>query len=170
KTVHSVYRALKNYHMTAALVTVMPTQRGEDQVVELQSLRTALEAMLPTGDPLPAAIILRTGKDDRQHKNWSNTNPPYLEDVAAAWLAKMGVDHLLLDLPSVDREVDDGALLAHKAFWQLPGSPRMHATITELIQVPQEAKDALYWLNLQVSPFVNDAAPSRPLIFPIEPM
>lgn len=29
-------------------------------------------------------------------------------------------------------------------------------------------KDGLYLLNLQVAPFENDAAPSRPLIFPLK--
>jgi arylformamidase len=34
--------------------------------------------------------------------------------------------------------------------------------------VPDEAHDGYYLLNLQLVPFSGDAAPSRPLIFPVE--
>jgi hypothetical protein len=44
----------------------------------------------------------------------------------------------------------------------------MDCTITELAFVPDDVKDGLYLLNLQVAPFDNDAAPSRPLLFRLE--
>jgi hypothetical protein len=44
---------------------------------------------------------------------------------------------------------------------------RPRATITELIYVPAEVNDGLYLLNLQVAPFVADAAPSRPVLYPL---
>ncbi len=76
-----------------------------------------------------------------------------------------GIKHLLIDQPSVDKEEDGGALAAHKAFWNIPKNPELHATITELIFVPDEVEDGLYLLNLQVAPMENDAAPSRPVLF-----
>ena len=48
---------------------------------------------------------------------YSNTNPPYLLDAAANYLKEKGIKHLLIDLPSVDKEKDNGKLLAHNAFW-----------------------------------------------------
>ncbi len=71
-------------------------------------------------------------------------------------------------MPSVDKEKDDGALLAHKAFWNYPEKPRLNATITELIYVRNKVKDGSYILNLQVANFNNDAAPSRPVLYEIE--
>ena len=52
----------------------------------------------------------------------------------------------LVDLPSVDREVDGGRLEAHHAFWGLPDNPRHHCTITELVYVPSNAPDGMYLL------------------------
>jgi arylformamidase len=37
-------------------------------------------------------------------------------------LRSIGVRHLLVDLPSVDREEDGGVLAAHHAFWDFPAS------------------------------------------------
>ena len=76
-----------------------------------------------------------------------------------------GVQHLLIDLPSVDREEDGGELAAHHLFWNVPSNPNFQKTITEFIYVPNEIVDGRYILNLQVSNFANDAAPSRPMLF-----
>jgi hypothetical protein len=80
-------------------------------------------------------------------------------------LVDHGINHLLIDLPSIDPEVDGGALAAHRALWAEGGD---HRTITELIRVPEALPDGLYLLNLQVAPFENDAAPSRPVVFVLE--
>src|SRR5699024_871609 len=101
---------------------------------------------------------------DKLSKNHSHTNWPYLSQEAAIYLRDCGIDHLLIDLPSVDKEKDQGKLMAHKAFWDYPNAPRYHATITELIYVPDDVKDGEYLLNLQVAPFHNDASPSRPVL------
>ena len=89
------------------------------------------------------------------------------EPAALAWLADCGYTHLLTDLPSVDREEDGGALSAHHAWWNYPQNPRTNASITELIVVPTAAADGLYLLNLSFAPIESDAAPSRPVIYPL---
>ena len=113
------------------------------------------------------ALIIRTKPND--HSKWtrqySGTNFPYLTVGAMQRIVDAGVKHLLIDLPSVDREEDRGALAAHHLFWNVPASPNFQKTITELIYVPNEVADGTYVLNLQVSNFANDAAPSRPMIF-----
>lgn len=161
-TVHSIDRAVDSYHVLAQVISVNPTQLDNgDEVIYWEQIAEAVQNS-------PAeAVILRTSSEDRRNMNWSNTNPPYLDSQAAAELAKHNILHLLLDLPSVDRESDEGKLKAHKAFWNIPENTRMNATITELIHVPTEVEDGLYLLNLQISPFVNDAAPSRPVIYPL---
>jgi hypothetical protein len=43
----------------------------------------------------------------------------------------------------------------------------MDATITEFIYVPNAVEDGEYFLNLQIAPFENDAAPSKPILYKI---
>ncbi|MDP4818735.1 MAG: cyclase family protein [Flavobacteriales bacterium] len=116
------------------------------------------------------ALIIRTKPNDHSKTNrqYSGTNFPYLTIGAMQRIVDAGVQHLLVDLPSVDREEDGGALAAHHLFWNVPAEPNFQKTITELIYVPNEISDGNYILNLQVSNFANDAAPSRPMLFDLE--
>ena len=147
--------------MPARLVTLEPMEVDGGHAIRARQLREALQG------EVCEAVILRTqaSQPGLYSRCWTGSTPPYLEGEAAAWLAGQGVRHLLLDLPSVDPEHDGGALAAHKAFWGLPDHPRHGATITELIAVPDTAKDGLYLLNLQTAALENDASPSRPLLF-----
>jgi kynurenine formamidase len=113
------------------------------------------------------ALIIRTKPNDHSKctRQYSGTNFPYLTIGAMQRIVDAGVQHLLIDLPSVDREEDGGALAAHHLFWNVPAEPNFQKTITELIYVPNEISDGNYILNLQVSNFANDAAPSRPMLF-----
>ena len=72
---------------------------------------------------------------------------------------------MLVDLPSVDPEVDAGKLSAHHAFWNYPDSPRKHATITEMVYVPDSMEDGNYILNLQIASLQTDASPSKPVLY-----
>ena len=112
-------------------------------------------------------LIIRTKPNDHSkvQRQYSGTNFPYLTLSAMQRIVDAGVQHLLIDLPSVDREEDGGALAAHHLFWNVPAEPNFQKTITELIYVPNEISDGDYILNLQVSNFANDAAPSRPMLF-----
>jgi kynurenine formamidase len=98
---------------------------------------------------------------------YSHTNPTYLMEEAAVFLREKGIKHLLIDLPSVDKEKDDGKLLSHHAFWNTAGTLRLDATITEFIYVPNTIKDGLYFLNLMVAAIENDASPSKPVLYEI---
>lgn len=163
--VHPVGDMLKRYFFTAQLISVRPQERrapGErtDQVITLEQLRNAVN------ERPSEAIILRTlPLSDNTNRDWSGTNPAYLESTAAAWLRSIGVKHLLLDLPSVDRERDEGKLAAHHAFWGYPRSTDLNRTITEMIYVPDHVRDGEFLLELQVPHFINDAAPSRPVLY-----
>ncbi len=154
------------YHFTAQLVTLWPQRRPDGERV----LRRAQIEEVFDSDFRPEAFVLRTmpNGDFKRHTNWSGTNPPWLEHEAAAFLAERNVQHLLLDLPSVDREEDGGKLLAHRAFWRYPEATRHRATITELIYVPEAVPDGRYLLDLQVPPIALDAVPSRPVLYPLQ--
>lgn len=166
KTIYSVNQHLREFYFVAELVTVVPNSVGEDLVIEKSQLQQAL------AQPLPKAVIIRTlpNEKNKLQRNYSHTNPAYLSEDGAEWLREMGVEHLLIDLPSVDREVDGGALKSHKAFWNYPHENRLHCTITEFVFVPNEVKDGTYFMNLQVAPLENDASPSRPILHEMKPI
>jgi len=135
-------------------------KRG-DEVITKSQLKKAFK------DEFEEAVVIRTlpNTDEKLSKNYSNTNPPYFEPEALDFLRQKGVKHLLTDLPSVDREVDGGKLLAHHAYWKSGRPSDKGCTITEFVFVPNEIKDGLYLLNLQIAPFENDAAPSKPILY-----
>ena len=166
--------------LKAALITVDPVKAsnatdtyrpnfGEtDRIVTGQGIAKALDA-IDVGQV--DAIVLRT--DDRLYNFNSGPETPFLSVEAMQAIVKSGVDHLLLDLPSVDRLDDDGHLTAHHIFWNVPEHESvatkeswLHKTITEMVTVDAALKDGFYLLNLQCAPLVSDAAPSRAVIFP----
>jgi len=120
-------------------------------------------------EPLPPSFIIRTlpNSVEKKSKNWANSNPPFLDVDFTNKLVERGVEHLLIDLPSVDKEKDGGGLKSHRAFFGVDSGPRRSATITEFVFIPDSLLDGLYALNLQVAPFDLDASPSRPVIYPL---
>jgi len=154
-----VVRSIGSSHYLAKLISVELKKEAEDWVVSEESLAGL--------DLNVEALIIRTKPNNHSKTNrqYSGTNFPYLTIGAMQRIVDAGVQHLLIDLPSVDREEDGGALAAHHLFWNVPSEPNFQKTITELIYVPNEIADGSYVLNLQVSNFANDAAPSRPMLF-----
>lgn len=171
---YSINQSLKQFFFLAELISVVPEIQGEDLVLTLDSISTALDVTLKLGAPREA-IIIRTLPNFKIKKSlkYSNTNPPYLDEDAARYIRESGIKHLLIDLPSVDKEKDDGKLLAHKAFWNvkdvnnLNADARLDCTITEMIYVANNVLDGSYLLNLQIVSFENDASPSKPILYSI---
>jgi arylformamidase len=102
----------------------------------------------------------------------SNSDAPYFHFEVGSKLAELGIEHWLVDLPSVDREEDGGALACHRSFWKVgpkESKPnpdtRIHATISELLHIPSEVVDGRWHLQMNVSAMENDAAPCRPVVF-----
>jgi len=159
--IHSVNDIARFIFCPAQLITILPELKGNDRVITraLLDRQGALDNV--------EALIVRTSPHDSQfiHRNFSGSNFPYFDELAMRRIVELGVKHLLVDQPSVDKEEDGGKLIAHRVFWE--GSERNNCTITELIQVNPEIKDGLYALNLQVAPIENDASPSRPVLFPL---
>ena len=166
KEVYTINRQLQNFHHIARLVSIYPERQDNgDRVI----MRNQLAEVLRSGEA--SAVVIRTLPNDdyKRSTNYSGANPPYLHHKAATLLAEYGIQHLLLDLPSVDREEDGGELLAHKAFWQYPRAPRSEATITELVYVENYIADGLYLLNLQIASFEIDVSPSKPVLYRLMP-
>jgi arylformamidase len=159
--------------LKALLISVTPTRR--ESLGACMAWEEVLEAIQRAGGiEGHQALVVRTlpNAPSKREVNYSNGDAPYFDAAVGRELAVLGIDHWVVDLPSVDREEDGGALACHRAFWGLspnattPGpEARSHATITELVYVPQGAKDGTWSLSLQVSPLANDAAPSRPVLY-----
>jgi kynurenine formamidase len=194
---YSINQSLKQFFFFARLITIEPEEIGDDLVITKsqveKAMRTSTSLSMTNAkaslngtnaspdnyrdslDITTKALIIRTIPNEKEKKSrkYSNTNPPYLSEEAAIFIRESEIQHLLIDLPSVDKEHDEGKLLAHKAFWKVldtlnlnPGA-RLNATITEMIFVPDEIEDGNYILNLQIASFENDASPSKPLLFKI---
>ncbi len=166
---YSINQCLKQFFFQAELISIEPESLKEDLVITKSLIEKALQGKSPE------AIIIRTipNNDFKKNKNYSHSNPPYIEEKAAIYIRNLGIQHLLIDLPSVDREEDEGKLLAHKAFWNvkdvtiLNKDARLDCTITEMIFVSDEIEDGSYILNLQIASFENDASPSKPILYKI---
>jgi len=161
--VHSINKNLKYFIFLAEVVTIAPLFHNGDFIIGVKQLRRALR------NKKRDAIVIRTlpNLEEKKSMRYSNTNPTYLSEKAAIYLKEKGIKHLLIDLPSVEKEKDDGKLLSHNAFWNTDGELRMDATITEFIYVPNEVEDGEYLLNLMIAPFENDATPSKPVLYEI---
>ena len=166
---YSINQCLQQFFFTAELISIEPESINNDLIITKQQIEKALNGKVTQ------AIIIRTlpNSGSKKHKNYSNTNPPYLAEKAATYIREIGIQHLLIDLPSVDREEDEGKLLAHKAFWnvknvnELNNDARLNCTITEMIFVEDTIQDRSYILNLQIASFENDASPSKPVLYAI---
>ena len=156
----SINDVLKTYFFEAQLVTIEP-EGIENKIITLNQIK---EINLHEG---VKALVIRTlpNKAEKLTANYTNTNPPFLDVKIANYLINLGVEHLLVDLPSVDQERDEGELAFHHAFWDVPLQPNVTRTITEFIYVPDDVRDGNYILELQVSPMKNDASPSRPILY-----
>jgi len=171
KEIYSINKTLSKFHFMALVISIEPeictkkegTRTVGDKIISLDQIKSAL------GNHKPEAIVIRTtpNTEEKLTRQYSNSNPAYLCHKAAAYITENEIDHLLIDLPSVDKEVDKGELLSHKAFWKYPENTQFHKTITEFVFVPNEVADGEYLLNLQIAPFENDASPSKPTLYKV---
>ncbi len=141
--------------------------------------RTILQNSLANFDvkkTKPAALIIRTlpnAVEKCSRAYTAENSPPFLTVEAMKLVNEIGVRHLLVDFPSVDRMYDDGLLTNHHVFWnvqekthELSGESWQDKTITEMVFVEEQFADGICVLNIQIPAFCSDAAPSRPVILP----
>ena len=171
----------------AVLLTVQPIQLEEikladvggralsDHVITREMLFAAAARWL--ADPW-TALVIRTLPNDSSKLRRVYAGPcpaPYFTADAMDWIVERGVTSLVVDLPSLDRADDGGALAAHRIYWGLPAAMhdpqlavRGRALVTELAYVPDAVPDGLHLLELHVPAFGADAAPSRPVLYPVQ--
>tara|TARA_B100000315_G_scaffold164310_1_gene152929 strand:- start:1534 stop:2349 length:816 start_codon:yes stop_codon:yes gene_type:complete len=122
-------------------------------------------------------LVVRTlpNTDKKLTMKYDDKNiPPYFTLSAVEVIKKLNIIHLCIDLPSLDRAIDGGTLAGHHLFWDVPINTHTlsqqepsTSTITELIFVPNEIIDGIYFINLQVANLLLDASLSRPVLYPI---
>lgn len=183
-----VGQMLQDAFVTARVVSVRPVPLGEsgesylregaptDLVITREALRASIAGLELNSSLVIRALVIRTlpNETDKKRRDYSGQNPVYLSFEAMEWIRERGIEHLLVDVPSVDREEDGGHLANHHGFWEVGEDAEQggavseearRRTITEMIYVPDEVPDDLYLLNIQIPHFLLDAAPSRPLLF-----
>lgn len=150
--------------------TYLPKLSDGDQVLTQKAIQEALDDT----DPVKA-LVIRTlpNGPEKTSRNYDSQPAPYFTNEAMEYLKESGVEHLLVDMPSVDRLEDEGRLSNHHIFWGVSqGSNDVpepsSKTITEFIYVPKEVKDGIYLLALNISNIRADAAPSRPTLYEIQ--
>jgi kynurenine formamidase len=140
-----------------------PRRDPRDKLIHAYALQAALQRA--GWQPGISALVVRTRNE------LFGDFSPYFSNDAMRLVRQCGFEHLLVDFSSIDKADDDGKLSNHRIFWDLPQdttvvraeSPR---TITEFVFVPPNIGDGIYALNLGVAPFMADAAPSHPVLFP----
>lgn len=169
----------------ATLITVTPTKNSKlkesynpeldqtDIVITQQILKDKLNS---TQQQFHNALIIRTtpNNPEKIFQDYQKSNVPFFTNEAIKYLNSLNIQHILIDLPSLDRMQDTGTLSNHHLFWNVPlksraisESSHTQKSITELIYVPDDIPDGNYFLNLQIANISGDASPCRPLLFPI---
>jgi len=109
---YTINQCLKRFFFLSKLISVQPQKVKNDDVITLELIKNTWKS---NGEE---AIIIRTkpNDDDKLSKQYSGTNPAFISKEAVAYLIKNGINHLLIDTPSIDKEEDGGKLMAHHTF------------------------------------------------------
>ena len=172
---HELDEYMRNHiHLATVLTveaTVLTSDDGPNRKMGDRVIMASVLDKLKVHPDVKALVIRTTpNTDEKLTQVYTGHNPTYLDPALCRAIRVLGFEHLLLDLPSVDRESDGGLMLAHRAFWyDEDGNARMHSTITEMVYVPNKIIDGEYLINIMVAPLGNDASPSKPILYPIIP-
>jgi kynurenine formamidase len=155
--------------------TTDPQPWGTDTLITRRRLRAAWP-MTRMVDPVAAVIRTLPNDASKRSRDYHELVPPYLTREAVEWLVEKRIEHLVLDVPSLDRTHDDGHMIGHRLFFGLPpgstargDAARSRATITELAFIPDELADGPCVLSLAVPAIGGDAVPSQPIVYPLAP-
>ena len=172
-----IISSLKQEFIPASLISIIPEKNTESYAPDLSSNDLLItknrlkEHLTHLEKKMLKGLIIRTlpNTTEKKYRDYMKTPSAFFSLEAMQYIVDLGVEHLLVDLPSVDRLFDDGVLSAHNIFWNTKkkklNNISRNKTITEMIFVDNNVKDGYYLLNLQIAPFKSDAAPSRPVIY-----
>ena len=182
----SVHECLRDVFMTAKLISAAPENALEtdekysfelnenDFLITRRAIENALAKDSLSMIKNPQSLVVRTlpNAESRLSRVYLDEIPPFFSTDAMLLMREIGIEHLLVDVPSIDRIYDGGKLSNHRIFWnvasgefEINAESLINNTITELIYAADKIADGDYLLNLQIAPFAADAAPSRPILF-----
>ena len=175
----SILSSLKEEMIPSNLISVTPKGTNENYIPNINTedlVITKEDLELQLKDAISDflnCLIVRTlpNSESKKSRNYMKEEPSFFSIDAMEYIISLGVEHLLVDTPSVDRLLDEGNLSSHNIFWETKEkefNPKtQNKTITEMIFISEELEDGRYLLNLQIPAFVSDAAPSRPILYKI---
>ncbi len=186
----SVHDCLKDVFIPATLISIEPENASEtnetysvnlsetDKLITRNAIEKKLQNLETSNSksqiPNHKSLIVRTLPNDESKltREYLELVPPFFSTEAMNFITEIGVKHLLVDMPSIDRIFDEGKLSNHRIFWNvgqgafsINEKSLVNNTITEMIFVSDEITDGNYLLNLQIAAFASDASPSRPILF-----
>ena len=173
----NILSSLEEEMIPSTVITIIPKKSIDSYVPDLEesdlliTKKDLVDKLLLFDNNFYKAIVIRTlpNKKDKIYRDYMQHKPPFFSIEAMEYIVSLGVTHLLVDIPSVDRLFDDGNLTAHNIFWDTKlkkyNQSTKSKTITEMIYVPDCISDGSYLLNLQIPAFLSDAAPSRPILY-----
>ena len=103
------------HFIPCTLISVQPRGRA----IRAEEIAAAL-AGVPPG--YLEALVVRTLPNDasKRTRRWEDASTPYFTPEAMKVIRSHGINHLLVDLPSLDPLYDEGRLSAHRVFWDMP--------------------------------------------------
>ena len=180
----SVSECIQDLYMPTVLLTVRPklfsecsdgyhvAVKGDEKVISKESIEVSYNKHKLNN---PLCMIIRTlpNPKEKQFYSFTENYPPFFTNDSLIFLSNK-IQHLVVDIPSIDRMEDDGILGNHRIFWgncnNVRGeiNPESTDTITELAFIEDDILDGFYFLNIQLPHFVCDAAPSRPILIKVD--
>ncbi len=158
-------------HVSNDYVTIPQIQIPSHFTARLISIETSdfvsrksLEHLL--AEPKTQGLIIRTlpNNDSKTSKNHTGASAVFIHPEAMELICELGIEHLIVDLPSVDHE-SDPVLQSHKIFWDIKNAEISNKTITELVYIPNHVNDGLFLVNLMIPSMYCDAVPSKPILY-----
>lgn len=153
--------------------TYNPPKNDDDRLITQKGIADVLPK---NNDGFLKGLVIRTlpNDDSKKTRDYMLHPPPFFSLEAMKSIVRLGVEHVLVDVPSLERTRDEGKLSTHRLFWNVPPAthdidPERHSmkTVTEMVYVPNTVPDGRYLLYIQAPSFEGDAVPSRPILYPL---
>ncbi|MAQ73822.1 MAG: hypothetical protein CMG22_01090 [Candidatus Marinimicrobia bacterium] len=166
----SINDVLKHEYYYTELISVSPVSsefcdenyhfplKDRDKLIT----RTMINGKIPKNSQ---GLVIRTTPNSlsKMNKKYNSSNTPFFTTNAIQYINDIGIKHLVVDTPTIDRYSDGGILGNHHLFFEK--KPPYKKTITEMAYIDDKIIDGSYIMTIEIPPMVLDAAPSRPFIF-----
>lgn len=165
------YKIIDRPFYLAKLISVTPSKDlGEDTYsVPLSSFDTVITRKqiathLKDVEEIEG-LVIRTlpNLETKKIATWGKDFPgAFLSYEAAKYISGLGIKHLIIDTPSIDKSNDEGRLLAHRTFLKDDTT-----TVSEMAYIPNSLQDGIFALRICAAPVNLDAFTSSIYLHPI---